>query len=101
MRPPSPESPLDVLATPERVDLGRWRVEFPDSWQQGRGAFGGLVLAAIIRSIEAELADPARALRTLTAEFCGPARPEPAELAVEVLREGSAVTTVDCRLTQG
>ena len=31
---------------------GRFVGEIPDGWQQGRGAFGGLVLATLLRAIE-------------------------------------------------
>lgn len=97
---PSPDSPLDQLMTSRRIEKGRWRIDIPEGWQQGRGAFGGFVVGIMIRAIEGELADPGRALRSLTAELCGPTQPGPADLKVEILRAGSAVTTVVCRLEQ-
>jgi len=92
---------LHTLTTPRRVSLSRYEVNVPDGWQQGRGAFGGFVIASLIRALEADNADPERTLRSLTAELCGPVMLGPAQIAVEVLRRGSGVTTLAARLTQG
>lgn len=97
---PSPDSPLDRLFQPTRTAEG-WAIQLPDGWQQGRGAFGGLVTAVMIRAMEEMLGDPDRPLRSLTAELIGPAQPGASELQVEPLRAGNAVTTLACRLVQG
>ena len=90
--------PIDELvAVPLLVD-GRAHVEIPDTWQQGRGLFGGLVTGFLIRAL-AQVA-PDRLLRSLTSEICGPVQPGDAELVVEVLRVGNAVTTAAVRLVQ-
>ena len=89
------------LTTPSPLGDGRWAAVVPDGWQQGRGAFGGLVLAMMVRAVESELAGGgARPLRSLQAELCAPVVPGPVEIAVERLREGSAVSTVAARLVQ-
>jgi hypothetical protein len=100
MNAPQPEAPLDVLLTPHRIDEGRLAAQFPDGWQQGRGAFGGIVVGVMIRALEAHVADPNRSLRSLTAEICGPVVPGSLELGVETLRAGSGVSTAACRLRQ-
>lgn len=97
----SPAASLDLLTTPVPTGPGRYSITILDGWQQGRGAFGGLVLAILTRAGEHTVADPTRTLRTLTAEIVGPTLPGPADLAVEVLRAGTGVTTVAARLTQG
>ncbi len=90
--------PIDELvAVPALVD-GRARVDIPDTWQQGRGLFGGLVTGFLIRGLEQVAPD--RPLRSLTSEICGPVQPGDAELVVEVLRAGNAVTTAAVRLVQ-
>ncbi|HEU4408007.1 MAG TPA: acyl-CoA thioesterase domain-containing protein [Polyangiaceae bacterium] len=61
----------------------------PEGWQQGRGAFGGLVPGALTRAMAASEPEPARALRSLSAELLGPVPPGPADVGVEVLRRGS------------
>lgn len=95
------ERDLDLLTTPAPVGDHRFAITIADGWQQGRGAFGGLVLAILARAGEQVVADPDRTLRTLTAEIVGPTLPGPADIAVEILRAGTGVTTVAARLTQG
>lgn len=91
---------FDELTTPVEVD-GQLVVDVPDGWQQGRGCFGGLVMAALVRAAERAIADPARPLRALAGEIVGPVQPGRAELRVEVLRAGNHVSTVAARLIQG
>ncbi len=96
-----PDAPLDTLTAVTRTSDTTFSVELPDRWQQGRGTFGGLVLATLTRAVTEAVADPSRTLRTLTAELIGPALPGPASISIEVLRAGSGVTTVAARLVQG
>jgi len=91
---------LTALTTPRRVADDRFAIDVPDGWQQGRGAFGGLVVAYLIRAGEAAAGAPDRPLRSLTAEICGPVLVGPAELRVEILRAGSGTTTLAVRLLQ-
>jgi len=91
---------FDTLVTPTARGGGAYSIDVPDGWQQGRGAYGGLVLAMLTRAAEATAADPSRALRSLTAQIVGPVQPGPTEIATEVLRAGSGVTAVAARLVQ-
>ncbi len=88
-----------AITTSAATSYYTWSV--PDGWQQGRGAFGGLVLAAMLRAIVASEADSQRVVRTLTGDLCGPVTPGPAEICVEVLRRGRHLSNVDARLRQG
>ena len=97
---PDPTLPLDTFITPTRVAADTFSFVFPDGWQQGRGAFGGLVVAALVRAVEAQVAD-GRTLRSLTVALCGPTQPGAAEVRTEILRAGNAMTTVAARLLQG
>jgi hypothetical protein len=94
-----PLLPLDELLAATTTTAGGTTLAVPDSWQQGRGAFGGFVTGAMIRALEASA--PGRPLRSLTAELCGPLVAGEAEVAIEVLRAGNAVTTSAIRLVQG
>ncbi|MBM4381675.1 MAG: thioesterase family protein [Deltaproteobacteria bacterium] len=96
-----PDAPLDTLVTPTPRSPGLYDWEVVDGWQQGRGAFGGLVVGALLRALEGAAGSPERPLRSLSVELCGPALPGPSELRVEVLRAGTGVTTAACRLVQG
>ncbi|MGE0395783.1 MAG: acyl-CoA thioesterase [Kofleriaceae bacterium] len=95
---------LDELTRPTRVATGEGRATFsldvPAGWRQGRGAFGGLCIASLVRAIEATVADPARRVRSVTAELPGPVDAGAADIAVEILRAGNAVTTARAVLSQ-
>lgn len=71
-----------------------------DGWQQGRGAYGGLTIAAAIRAIEQRVADPRRQVRSVTAELPGPTLVGEARFAVDILRSGSSVTVARAALSQ-
>ena len=77
-----------------------YRLEVAPGWRQGRGAFGGLVVGALIRAIEHQVADPARRVRSVTAEIPAPVEVGSAEIAVEALRRGNNVSTVRAALSQ-
>lgn len=89
------------LLEPRPVAPGRFAFEVPDGWQQGRGAFGGLVLGALARASIRSEPDRDRRLRALTGEIAGPVLPGAAELEVVSLKRGSAVSFVRVSLTQG
>jgi hypothetical protein len=84
-----------------RLDAERFAADVPEGWQQGRGAFGGLVLATLLRAIEASEPDRARVTRTLTGDLCGPVLPGAAELEVRTLRRGNNQSNLFATLTQG
>jgi acyl-CoA thioesterase len=90
-----------ALTTPTRIADGEFTIDIPDGWQQGRGAFGGLVLSCLLRAALACEPEAERTLRSLTAELVGPVMPGAALLRVEVLRRGSGVSTLAARLLQG
>jgi acyl-CoA thioesterase len=90
---------LRSISNPVR-DGDRFRIDIPAGWRQGRGAFGGLTVGTLIRAIEQTVADPARAVRSVTAELPGPTEPGPSEIAVDVLRRGNSVSTVRAALVQ-
>jgi acyl-CoA thioesterase len=76
-----------------------WSV--PDGWQQGRGVFGGLIAAALIRAAYAQTDDPARQLRSIMITMCGPVMPGEATLRATTLREGTGLSTLSIALEQG
>jgi acyl-CoA thioesterase len=70
----------------------------PGGWEQGAGAFGGWVMAVLVRAVET--CAPNRALRSLTAEIPAPVKVGEATISVEVFRAGQSVTVVGARLMQ-
>ncbi|MGZ3446280.1 MAG: thioesterase family protein [Myxococcaceae bacterium] len=79
---------------------GQFEALVPDGWQQGRGAFGGLVYGILTRAMELEIREPERRLRTLTGDIAGPVLPGPVSVHVEVLRRGHNQSNVQARLVQ-
>ncbi|HEY1100478.1 MAG TPA: thioesterase family protein [Myxococcota bacterium] len=91
---------IDRLLDATRVDDVTFSFDVPDGWRQGRGAFGGLVVGAMVRAATALNDDDSRRVRSVTAELLGPVLPGRATLAVEKLRQGSGVSAVRVRLLQ-
>jgi hypothetical protein len=85
----------------EQTGPGRFVIDVPDGWQQGRGAFGGVVLGSLTRALEAHVGDAARVLRSLTGNLAGPVLPGRAEILIDELRRGSGVSMVSAKLVQG
>lgn len=95
------ERSIDQLTASTPTGGGVFRWDVPDGWQQGRGAFGGLVLSALCRAAMTFEDDPSRPPRAMNGELTGPVLPGEADLEVRLLRRGSAVTTVEVALRQG
>src|SRR5262245_18282305 len=73
----------------------------PERWQQGRGAFGGVVVGILARAIvdaSARKGDEARLLRSLSADLCAPLLPGAVRLKTEEIRRGGSASFVDARL---
>ncbi len=77
-----------------------WTGEIPDRWQQGKGAFGGVVVGILARAIMASENDRTRSLRSLTAELCAPALPGPIVVRAASLRRGGSMSFIEARLEQ-
>jgi hypothetical protein len=78
-----------VAAFADLVDVrdGVWDV--PEGWRQGRGAWGGLVVAAAVRAARA--VDPdAPSLREISVHMVGPVLAGPAHVTCTLARRGSA-----------
>lgn len=85
----------------ERAGESRFSLRIADGWQQGRGAFGGVVLGALLRAVEASEPDPERRLRSITAEIVAPVLVGEADIEVEAIRLGKGVSTWAVTLGQG
>lgn len=91
---------LQTLTTPSRLDDHRYRWDVPDGWQQGRAAFGGLVVGTLVRAGEMHVDDAAMPLRSMTAHLCGPVQPGEAIIAASTLRSGNNTRVVELRIEQ-
>lgn len=74
--------------------------EVSDGWQQGRGAFGGLTVAALVRAVEHVEPRRDRRLRSLSVQLPGATVLGPAEIRVETLRASSGQSTLSAALSQ-
>lgn len=92
---------LSDLSAPTPTSPGRYSLDVPEGWRQGRGAYGGLVIASMVRAIEHAVGDPARMVRSITAELPGPVMAGAAEITVDILRTGNSLSTARAALSQG
>jgi acyl-CoA thioesterase len=80
---------------------GVWAAEISDQWAVPRGPNGGYIAALVLRAMEAEVADPERAPRSLTLHYLRPPVPgRPAAIHVAVERAGRTLTSLSARLVQ-
>ena len=83
--------------TLSKIDSGRRRGSIDESWLQGRGVFGGVLAASMLRSIMEDVSDSERVPRSLTVHFCAPAI-STFDLVTEIVRVGSRVTHATARI---
>lgn len=87
----------------DHVDVreGIWQV--PEGWRQGRGAWGGLVVAASIRaaraSAEAGGSAPEPFVREASVHMVGPVAAGPARVTCDLVRRGSSTSAWHVRIT--
>jgi acyl-CoA thioesterase len=79
---------------------GRYQGTVHTSWYQGRGAFGGVLAGAVLRSMMRELNDAARSPRSFTVHFSAPVTEGEVLLTVRTERAGRQVTHLTARLEQ-
>ncbi len=93
----------DLLAATSPVpegEPGLFTLDVHEGWTQGRGAFGGLVLGAMTRAIEACEPEKDRVLRSLTGEIAGPVGVGRSTIRVTLVRRGSGVSTFRAELAR-
>lgn len=78
---------------------GSYSWSVPDGWQQGRGAWGGLPIGAMVRAVMQTEPDPARSLRNVSVTLSAPALPGEHTISVEPVRIGSGVSTWAARVS--
>jgi len=83
-----------------RVDEGRWRGELPEHWMSLVGIHGGYTSAVAARAVAEAIDDPARPLRTLSAQFLRSPRPGPVDVDVTVERRGRTLVVASARVHQ-
>lgn len=100
MSTPPSESPFVTATTWSPLGEGRYAGHPSPRWFQGRGAYGGMLGGALLRSMMRELNEPARAPRSLTVHFCAPVTEGEASISVRIERAGRQVSHLSARLEQ-
>ena len=83
-----------------------YTAEIPAGWEQGRGAYGGLVLGLLVRAVErfeASSGEPGaapRPVRAIAGEIAAPVQAGVARIAIAPMRRGNAVAFVRAELWQ-
>jgi acyl-CoA thioesterase len=92
---------FDRATAIEQTGDSRYRADLDTGYWVVAGPNGGYLAALVVRAVEAAVADPARAVRTVTLHY--PARPVegPVDIEVRVERAGRSLSTVSVRMTQG
>ncbi|CAB4744133.1 unannotated protein [freshwater metagenome] len=65
----------------------------PDGWQQGRGAWGGLPIGAMVRSVVMAQADAERLIRSISCQIYAPVLVGSVTITTRLIRRGSAMST--------
>jgi acyl-CoA thioesterase len=84
-----------------RLSDSRWRAELPAHWSSLVGIHGGFAVAVAVRAVDEAVGDPARPVRTVSAQFLRALRPGPAEVGVTVERRGRSIVFASARVHQG
>lgn len=85
---------------PEHIEGGTFRWNVPSSWEQGRGAWGGLVATAVARAGITASAQQGQPLRSLSLQIFGPVLAHAATITTTLLRKGSNTTGVRVEVLQ-
>jgi len=72
---------------------GRYLWQVPAGWEQGRGAWGGLVIGACLQAVRLVQGDQARPMRTISAHLMASVPAGAAVIEVLPARLGSAMST--------
>jgi len=89
----------DDIALDER-EPGVFAATIVPHWEVVRGPLGGYVAALAAAALTRVVADPARALRSLTVHFLRPPVPGPAQVTATVERAGRGLSTASARIAQ-
>jgi len=92
---------FDVDTSVTALGDDRYGTTLLDSWNIVAGPNGGYLAALIARAMTNSIDDPDRGLRSITVHYL--ARPEfdDVEIAVDIIRAGRSLSTVQATMTQG
>jgi acyl-CoA thioesterase len=71
---------------------GEFVWDVPPGWEQGRGAWGGLCVAALLAAVDAVNDEGDRPVRSISVELVAPAKVGPVRLTTTLLRRGTSLS---------
>lgn len=90
-----------LITAQPTADPDRFTLEVPDGLQQGRGAWGGIAVGAMVSAADQLDRVAGMPVRSVTAQLVGPVLVGRVTILVERLRGGSATSTVATRVLDG
>jgi acyl-CoA thioesterase len=93
--------PFDQATRSEPLGGGRYRFTLTEDWFGYKAPHGGFLAAAMLRAMQAEVADDARHPRSMTVHFAAGAAVGDVEIEVREERRGGRLSTVSARVHQG
>ena len=95
---------FDQVTALSEIAEGVFEWVVPDGWQQGRGAWGGLLVGALIRSVIAAqdsdcLDDGQRLVRSVNCQIYAPVLVGVQKITTALIRRGSAMSTWSATVT--
>lgn len=90
-----------VFFGPEPVLVGEHRLtwDVPEGWEQGRGAWGGMVVTGVVRSAVTALGS-VLPVKSISVQILGPVLAGYADVVVEPLRKGSNTNSANVKVLQ-
>lgn len=82
----------ETAVASDDAHAGRYRAELTPDWCAPMLPQGGIVAVVATRAMEAELAQPAQRLRSVSVVFAGQVRTGPVEIDVGVIRRGRSIS---------
>lgn len=78
---------------------GEWHLTADPEWGQGRAAFGGLVVGAMVKAAGENVGSD-KELRTLMVSFIAPVEPGISTITIQTLRSGRTITHLQAKVWQ-
>ena len=95
-----PATAFDLGISVRRVAEGSWSGEAQAGWSAPPGPNGGYLAAIILQAMTAQVADPARPVRSITLHYLRAPQVGPLSIEVSVERAGRTLSTLSARLLQ-
>ncbi|MEQ8842479.1 MAG: thioesterase family protein [Acidimicrobiales bacterium] len=98
-REPAPDFDADTSVT--QMGVHRYGTALLERWNVVAGPNGGYLAALLARAMTNSIDEPARSLRTLTVHFLSRPDFDEVEIAVDIIRAGRSLSTVQATMRQG